>query len=157
MVDITRMTAAGASAAAHSISRIRPGLQINFEGLDRALRKDDFVLLVATQDGHTAGYLHGALLHRPDGELMFLIYDVEVAEEHRRHGVATALVNQARRMSANRGAVETWLVTEDDNEEAQELYSYLGGKEFKAVGYEWEERELGGDESAGDGPVAWDS
>ena len=71
---------------------------------------------------------------------MLLIYDLEVDASHRRKGIATALMNEARDHARQIGAQETWLVTEDDNSEARALYESLGGTPFPALGYEWSEK-----------------
>lgn len=112
---------------------------IDIEGLAQALENPSFLLLIARLGDRLAGYLHGCLLDRVDGRRMLLVYDVEVGADHRRQGVATALIQEVRRLARANAAEETWLVTEDDNVQAIALYESLDGTPFAAVGYEWSE------------------
>ncbi len=138
-MEITRLSAVDAATATVALGDIYTSGSIDAAGLRQALRNMDFVLLVAKRQGEPTGYLHGALIHRVDGDRMLMIYDLEVAAAHRRSGVGTALMREARRIARSEGATETWLVTESDNAEAVALYESLGGKQFRAVGYEWSE------------------
>ena len=138
-MDVSRLSATDAATATAELQDVYSSGPINEIGLRNALRNPDFVLLVARKEDAAAGYLHGALIDRVDGGQMLLVYDIEVADSHRRQGVGTALVSAARHIARESGASETWLVTESDNEEAMALYEKLGGKRFAAVGYEWRE------------------
>lgn len=95
-----------------------------------------FVLIVAEAQGDCVGLIHGQLMRRLDGAVMFLIYELTVAEEWRRRGIATQLVDAAREAAEANGAVDIWLLTEPDNAEAIGFYTAIGGRSFPAVGYE---------------------
>ncbi len=140
MIAVERATEADAAAAAahlDGIYRRAPGTAAR---LARALAKDDFILLLAAVNETPAGYLHAQVLDRLDGERMLLIYDLEVAPQFRRRGVATELMDEVRRIAAAAGVARSWLLTEDDNEAACRLYESLDGEPFPAVGYEWTEK-----------------
>lgn len=139
-MNVKRLGDGDGQLAATQLAPVFTGRVIDDAALSSALRDPNFVLLMATLDGAAVGYLHGAFIHRVDGSLMLLIYDLEVAEANRRSGVGTALVKEARRIAKTREATETWLVTEADNSAAVALYESLGGEEFPAVGYEWAEQ-----------------
>lgn len=139
-MEVARVTAVDAATATVELEGIYSSGPIDPAGLLKALRNKDFVLLVARADGAPAGYLHGAFVHRVDGGLMLMVYDLEVAAAHRRCGIGTALMQQARQIAKDEGASDTWLVTESDNVEAVALYESLDGKRFPAVGYEWSEK-----------------
>ena len=139
-MEISRLTAEDAPTAATELAGIYSSGTIDATGLRSALGNEDFVLLVARTAARLAGYLHGAFIHRVDGGLMLMVYDLEVVEAQRRTGVGTALMGSARQLARAEGASETWLVTESDNAAATALYESLGGTKFPAVGYEWSEQ-----------------
>ena len=139
MAEVSRARTGQGERIAEELTGIYSSGAIDADGLDRALDSEDFVLLVARINDRAVGYLHAALLDRADGGRMLLIYDLEIDDAHRRQGIATALMNEARNHAKQVGAKETWLVTEDDNPEAKALYDSLGGTPFPALGYEWNE------------------
>lgn len=56
----------------------------------------------------------------------WILYDLFVAPEARRHGVARALMERARRLAISTGANGLSLETATDNRSAQKLYQQLG-------------------------------
>ncbi len=57
------------------------------------------------------------------------IYDLAVAEEHRRQGVATALIEHLRAIAAARGAWVIYVQADHGDEPAIALYEKLGVRE----------------------------
>ena len=51
---------------------------------------------------------------------------VEVAPEHRRRGLATAVMAALARRALDEGASAAWLQVEEDNEGARALYDGMG-------------------------------
>ena len=57
------------------------------------------------------------------------IYDLAVAETHRRQGIATALVNELKKIAAARGAYVMFVQADVDDAPAIALYTKLGIRE----------------------------
>jgi aminoglycoside 3-N-acetyltransferase I len=57
------------------------------------------------------------------------IYDLAVAEPHRRRGVATALIERLRRIAGERGAWVVYVQADPGDEPAIALYEKLGTRE----------------------------
>ncbi|MCP4968571.1 MAG: GNAT family N-acetyltransferase [bacterium] len=93
-------------------------------------------MLARLEDDYVA-YLHAELLNRLDGKTKLLIYDIAVAPEQRRRGIATKLMQAALALGREVGAVRCWLLTEVENAAARGLYEKLGGDEWSAVGFGW--------------------
>ena len=107
------------------------------EILAASLSDPDLMLLLATRVESPAGYLHAQIMYRLDGGRMMLVYDVQVAADHRRRAVATALMEAALAQAAGMSIEDVWLVTEPDNEAAISLYESIGGEPFPSLGFEW--------------------
>jgi len=57
------------------------------------------------------------------------IYDLAVAEEHRRQGIATALIRELQRIAAERGAYVIFVQADYGDPPAVALYTKLGIRE----------------------------
>jgi ribosomal protein S18 acetylase RimI-like enzyme len=57
------------------------------------------------------------------------IYDLAVAEAHRRRGIATALIGETQRIAAARGAYVIFVQADRGDDAAIALYSRLGQRE----------------------------
>ena len=98
--------------------------------LERILAKPHFFALVAEEQGQIIGGLAAYELEKFEQERSeIFIYDLAVAETHRRHGVATALIEETRRIAAERGVHVMFIATEADNHPAVALYSKFGTRE----------------------------
>ncbi|MBM3583517.1 MAG: AAC(3)-I family aminoglycoside N-acetyltransferase [Alphaproteobacteria bacterium] len=98
--------------------------------LARLLARDHVVVLAALQDGVVAGGLFAYVLAKfEQAREEVFIYDLAVAEAHRRRGIARALIEETRRIAAARGAHVVFIQTEPDNHAAVALYSKLGVRE----------------------------
>jgi ribosomal protein S18 acetylase RimI-like enzyme len=75
----------------------------------------------ATRDGLPVGVVHAAL----DGDWLG-VHGLAVEPEHRRRGVATALMEAVLDVGAEHGAATLWLHVETDNAPARAFYEQLG-------------------------------
>ena len=98
------------------------------------LLRDERTVFLAAFDGDRAvGFAFGYVLPRRHGRpASMFVYEIEVAETHRRRGIAAELM---RRLLAE--APEGYVLTEPGNEAANGLYSSLGGTSSAVVMWEW--------------------
>ena len=98
----------------------------------RLLGSDSFIALVALKDGAVIGGLAAYELQKfeqPRSEIY--IYDLAVAEAHRRQGIATALIEHLKRIGVQRGAHAIFVQadTGEEDQAAIALYGKLGSRE----------------------------
>ncbi len=84
------------------------------------------VALVAIADAEPVGWAYGYVLNRPDGNKMMLLYEMEVVPAWRRKGIGRRLVAGFRERAISEGCQSMWLITDDDNVNAQMLYQLEG-------------------------------
>ncbi len=77
------------------------------------------------QDEHLVGNL-SLVPHRHRGRWLYLIANVAVHPDYRRHGIALALTQAALQEVQERGRHETWLQVDEDNAAAVDLYLQMG-------------------------------
>jgi aminoglycoside 3-N-acetyltransferase I len=95
--------------------------------LDKLLGSETVVVLVALQDAEVIGGLVAyelEKLEQPRCEMY--IYDLAAAEQHRRRGVATRLIEQVRTIASQRGAHVVYVQADLEDEPAIQLYTKLG-------------------------------
>jgi aminoglycoside 3-N-acetyltransferase I len=98
--------------------------------LAEQLAKQATVVLVAEQDGAVIGGLVAYELDKLEQARRELyIYDLAVAEAHRRQGVATALIAWLRQHAAERGAWVIYVQADHGDQPAIALYTKLGVRE----------------------------
>jgi len=87
------------------------------------------IFLVAFDDGETPlGFVLAYELPRRHGDAtQLLVYEVDVDEGHRRRGIGKALLGGLATIARERGIVEGWVLTDEDNEAAMALYRSAGG------------------------------
>ncbi len=93
------------------------------------LGTEGVMLLTAEVDGVVAGYLYGTLESRDWAKLLDAhgaVHDVFVSADHRRRGVAQALMNEARARFEKQGARQVVLYSAASNVEGQTLFKQLG-------------------------------
>ena len=100
--------------------------------LGGVLDSPDDCVFVAEQDGAIIGYVYAALeplswkeLRGPAG----FIHDIAIADQARRSGIGTALVERAIEWLRERGAPRVILGTAASNQGAQALFRRLGFRE----------------------------
>ena len=98
--------------------------------LSRLLGGDTFVALVALEGDELIGGLVAYVLDKLEQERSEIyIYDLAVAQEHRRGGVATALIGRLQEIAANIGAWVVYVQADHGDDPAIALYGKLGSRE----------------------------
>ncbi len=98
--------------------------------LERLLRSETFLALAALQEGEVVGGLAAYELRKFEQERSEIyIYDLAVAREHRRRGIATALISELARIARARGAWVIFVQADLGDEAAIALYTKLGRRE----------------------------
>jgi aminoglycoside 3-N-acetyltransferase I len=98
--------------------------------LEARLADPNIIVLVGTDNGAVVGGLVAYLLpkleqHRSE----IYIYDLAVAETHRRRGIATGLIDQLRAIGRERGAWVVYVQADYGDEPANALYTKIGVRE----------------------------
>ncbi len=98
--------------------------------LERLLDSDHFIALVARQDGALVGGLAAYELQKFERERSEIyIYDLAVAQSHRRQGIATALIEALKPIAQECGAHVIFVQADLGDEPATALYTKLGTRE----------------------------
>ena len=98
--------------------------------LERLLGREHFIALVATKGEEIVGGLAAYVLEKFEKERSEIyIYDLAVAEAHRREGIATALIERLKAIAAERGAWVVFVQADHGDDPAIALYSKLGVRE----------------------------
>lgn len=100
--------------------------------LQRLLAGETFIALAALDGSRVVGGLAAYELHKFEQERSEIyIYDLAVDKDHRREGVATALIKTLQHIAAERGAYVIFVQadTTPDDEPAIALYTKLGVRE----------------------------
>ncbi len=98
--------------------------------LRRLLGSDYFIALVALRDEVVVGGIAAYELRKFEQERSEVyIYDLAVAEEHRRQGIATAMIGELKNIAAARGAYVLFVQADHGDEPAIRLYTKLGKRE----------------------------
>ncbi|HZG10027.1 MAG TPA: AAC(3)-I family aminoglycoside N-acetyltransferase [Allosphingosinicella sp.] len=106
------------------------GAQPTAAYLERLLGSDSFIALAARLDGEVIGALAAYELHKFEQERSEIyIYDLAVAAEHRRRGIATGLIARLQGIAAARGAYVISVQADYGDDPAIALYTRLGTRE----------------------------
>lgn len=93
------------------------------------LRKDESVIFLAVAGDNTVGFVQlYPCFSSTAMKRMWILNDLFVTPEARRHGTAQALMERAKRWGVETKADGLWLETAVDNHPAQRLYERLGWK-----------------------------
>jgi aminoglycoside 3-N-acetyltransferase I len=96
----------------------------------RLLGRDQFVALAALDGDRVVGALAAYELPKfEQARSEFYIYDLAVAESHRRRGIATALIRTLQDHAASHGGSVVFVQADHDDEPAIALYTSLGTRE----------------------------
>lgn len=96
----------------------------------RLLGDEKFIPLVARIDGQMAGALAAYELVKFEAERSEIyIYDLAVHEEHRRKGIATALIEELKSIARKCGAWVIFVQADPPDQPAVALYEKLGTRE----------------------------
>ena len=99
------------------------------------------ILLVAEVERDPAGQILGYILKRWDsGRPMLFLYSIEVVESYRRKGVARELVREFQRIGTEAGCGGSFVLTNESNAPAMQMYRALGGTRTNPddVMFEWQ-------------------
>ena len=98
--------------------------------LGSLLAMPHFIAVVARGGGEVIGGLAAYELQKFERDRREIyIYDLAVAKEHRRKGVATGLIAELKRVGAKRGAYVIYVQADKDDTAAIALYQGLGRRE----------------------------
>jgi aminoglycoside 3-N-acetyltransferase I len=100
------------------------------EYLKSLLSKPSLIALVGLSDERVVGGLVAYVLEKFEQERSEVyIYDLAVAESHRRQGIATALIRLLQHIAKERGAYVIYVQADLVDEPAIRLYQSLGTRE----------------------------
>ena len=104
-------------------------------GGPEALLADPRTLLLVAFDGaRPVGFALAHELPRRHGDRAKLfVYELDVAESHRRRGIASALLGRVAELAPERGIRAGFVLTEPDNGAANALYRSAGGAAVEVV------------------------
>jgi ribosomal protein S18 acetylase RimI-like enzyme len=98
--------------------------------LERLLGSETFIAIAAVEGERAVGGLAAYVLPKFEQERSEIyIYDLAVAETHRRRGIATSMIAELRRIQALRGAYVIFVQADYGDEPAIALYTKLGTRE----------------------------
>src|SRR5262245_56062660 len=98
--------------------------------LRRLLGSDHFIALTAIEQGEVVGGIAAYELRKfEQARSEIYIYDLAVAEAHRRQGIATALIRQLQKVAGARGAYVIFVQADHGDAPAIALYTKLGRRE----------------------------
>ncbi|HOP26872.1 MAG TPA: GNAT family N-acetyltransferase [Candidatus Sabulitectum sp.] len=96
--------------------------------LKEFLEDPQCIMLAAEVGGEHAGQIVGYILRRWDEKPpMLFLYSIDVAERFRRNGVARRLVREFLRLGKEQGCGTSFVMTNEGNVPAMELYRSAGG------------------------------
>ncbi len=106
------------------------GNQPGMRYMRRLLRSNYFIALAAVKRGEVVGGLAAYQLRKFEQERSEIyIYDLAVAAAHRREGIATALIQELKKIAKVRGAYVVIVQADVGDEPAIALYAKLGARE----------------------------
>lgn len=98
--------------------------------LQRLLGSDTFIAIAAVDGDQVVGGLAGYVLPKfEQARSEFYIYDLAVAGTHRRQGIATAMIQELRRLAVARGIYVLYVQADYGDDPAVALYTRLGKRE----------------------------
>jgi aminoglycoside 3-N-acetyltransferase I len=98
--------------------------------LKRLLSSDYFIALAALKNGAVVGGIAAYELQKFEQERSEIyIYDLAVAAAHRREGIATALIQELKKIAVARSAYVIFVQADMGDDPAIALYNKLGTRE----------------------------
>ena len=105
------------------------GAEVPSDHLRKLLARPHLIVLVAVVDEAVVGGLVAYELEKLESMRSELyIYDLAVAESHRRRGIATALIERLHAVAAERGSSIVYVQADWGDEPARALYGKLGSR-----------------------------
>lgn len=87
---------------------------------------DHHLLIAYDAAGRPLGFVSGVEMTHPDKGTEMFLYELGVAEDARRRGVGSALVQALATLARDRGCYGMWTATERDNAAARATYRRAG-------------------------------
>jgi len=84
--------------------------------------RDGHHLLMAFEGERAVGFVSGVETIHPDKGIELFVYELGVHEDHRRKGIAGALLDELEAIAAAQGCHGLWVATESDNVAALATY-----------------------------------
>lgn len=107
------------------------------EYLNALLAKRNFIAVAAMSADVVVGGLVAYELQKFEQQRSEIyIYDLAVAEEHRRQGVATGLMETLKRLAKDRGAYVIYVQADKGDQEAIAYYHSLGSKQSDVLHFD---------------------
>jgi [ribosomal protein S18]-alanine N-acetyltransferase len=96
------------------------------EWAQRFLTEPGHHLLLAWVQDRAVGFVSGVETTHPDKGTEMFLYELGVDEEHRNRGIGRELVAELKRLAAERGCYDMWVLTDRDNRAALKAYRAAG-------------------------------
>ena len=98
--------------------------------LRQLLTSPTFIAITALAGDEVVGGLAGYVLPKFEQQRSeFYIYDLAVSQQHRREGIATAMLRELQRLTAARGIYAIFVQADHGDDPAIALYTKLGVRE----------------------------
>jgi ribosomal protein S18 acetylase RimI-like enzyme len=94
----------------------------------RFLDDDRHHLVLGYVDDRPTGFASAVEVFHPDKRCELFLNEIAVMERGRRHGVASALIDELKQIGRELGCVSMWVLTDEDNAPAMGLYETTGGR-----------------------------
>ncbi|WP_438293759.1 N-acetyltransferase family protein [Streptomyces sp. HUAS TT7] len=95
----------------------------------RFLAAPGHVMLIAYAGGAPVGFVSGIEMLHPDKGSEMCLYELAVAEAHRRRGIGRALVDALAAVARGRGCYDMWVGVDTDNDAALAAYRAAGAQD----------------------------
>ncbi len=106
------------------------------------LRDPRHHLLIACSEGRPVGFVTGVELTHPDKGTEMFVYELAVAADQRRRGIAKALLTELKTIARSHHCYDMWVLTDADNEAALAAYRSTGTtaeSEHVMLTWDWSE------------------
>lgn len=93
----------------------------------RFLEDDRHVLVLGYVGDRPAGFVSAVEVFHPDKQSELFLNEIGVTDRDRRRGVARALIDELRRVGQELDCANIWVLTDETNTAAMNLYASTGG------------------------------
>ena len=93
----------------------------------RFLDDERHVLMLGYVGDRPAGFVSAVEVFHPDKQSELFLNEIGVMQRDRRHGVASALIDELREVGRELGCANMWVLTDEANTAAMNLYASTGG------------------------------
>lgn len=101
----------------------------NADSMRKFLSRPENILIVGTDGDAVLGFLLGYFMDRVDrDQRMVCLYEIEVAESHRRLGIGSHMIRALTEICAGERVAKVWTVTHRSNQPAVSFYSNTGAE-----------------------------